>query len=245
MTEEEKAPETKPPANVSNKAILLKNEREFVVPGDEIVKSMEYVPGKNCFRDGEFLLSKKLGLVSINNRVISVIPLSGVYIPRTGDMVIGKIEDIQSNGWVIDITAPYQAFLPLSGVKEFIDTNRTSLSSVYGVGDYIYAKIANANGDHVYLSMQDGMCRKFKSGQIVSIATVKVPRLIGKQGSMINMIKNKTECRINVGQNGLVWLDGENEDMAKKAINTIERESHTDGLTDSVSALLNGKGGKK
>jgi exosome complex RNA-binding protein Rrp4 len=41
---------------------LLKKEREFVIPGDEIVKSMEFLPGRNCFRDGDSIYSKKLGL---------------------------------------------------------------------------------------------------------------------------------------------------------------------------------------
>ncbi|MFH1445238.1 MAG: exosome complex RNA-binding protein Rrp4 [Nanoarchaeota archaeon] len=223
------------------KTDTLKNDKEIVVPGEELVKSMDYVPGKNCFREGDSILSKKLGMVHINNRVISVIPLSGAYLPRTGDMVIGKVEDIQSNGWLIDVRAPYQAFLPLSGVKEFIDTNKTLLSSVFGPGDYIYTKINSASGDSIHLSMQDNMCRKFNNGQIIKIGSVKVPRLIGKQGSMINLIKNKTGCRINAGQNGFIWIEGENEDMAKKAIKMIDKESHISGLTDKISALLEGK----
>jgi len=234
---EEKKAEEKPAVS----AKLLKGEKDFVVPGDEIVKSMEYVPGRNCFREGELILSKRTGLVSVNNRVLSVIPLSGIYISRVGDMVIGKVEDIQSNGWLLDIQAPYQAFLPLSGVREFIDTSKTSLSSVFGVGDYIYAKVSTSNGDSLQLSMQDNMCRKFRSGQIIKISPVKVPRLIGKHGSMINLIKDSTGCRINAGQNGLIWIEGEKEDMAKRAIKMVESESHTEGLTDKISALLKGK----
>ena len=53
--------------------------------------------------------------------MISVIPLSGVYVPKGGDMVIGKVQDIQSSGWVIDINSISDAYLPLSGVREFID----------------------------------------------------------------------------------------------------------------------------
>ena len=105
---------------------LLKKERQVVIPGDEIVKSMDFLPGKNCFREGQSLYAKKLGLVSLSNRVISVIPLNSVYMPKVGDMVIGKVEEIQSNGWLINIDSPYSAYLPLSGVKEFIDTPITS-----------------------------------------------------------------------------------------------------------------------
>ena len=64
------AKEAKPQA-----AGLLKKEREFVVPGDKIVDSMEFLPGKNCFRDGNSIYSKKVGIVSAMGRVVSVIAL--------------------------------------------------------------------------------------------------------------------------------------------------------------------------
>ena len=214
-------------------------DRDFVVPGDEIVKSMDYLPGKNCFREGDSIFAKRLGVVSIENRVISVIPLSGVYIPRTGDMVIGEVEDIQSNGWIVNINSPSSVFLPLSGVREFIDTSKTDLSNVYNVRDIIYAKVSSVNSmESIHISMQDIRSRKFRGGRIVKIGPAKVPRLIGKQGSMINLIKTNTECKISVGQNGIVWLYGEKEDLAIKAINMIEEESYINGLTDKISELL-------
>ncbi len=221
-------------------AELLKREREFVIPGEPIVESMNYLPGKNCFREGNCIYSKIIGLVHISDRVISVIPLVGVYIPRVGDIVIGEIIDIQSSGWVVDIKSPYQAYLSLAeGVKDFIDILKTDLSKFYDIGDLIYAKIAFiTKSKSVYLSMKDVRAKKFKGGRIISINSTKVPRLIGKAGSMINLIKSKTNCKIVIGQNGLIWLQGEKEEKAIKAIKTIEKESQIDGLTDKIEKLL-------
>jgi len=214
-------------------------DRDFVVPGDEIIKSMDYLPGRNCFRENDSIFAKRLGLVSIENRVISVIPLSGVYIPRTGDMVIGEVKDIQSNGWIVDIDSSYRVFLPLSGVREFIDTTKTDLSRIYDVGDMIYAKVSLIkNAESIHISMQDTRSRKFRDGRIIMIGPAKVPRLIGKQGSMVNLVKTKTGCKISVGQNGRIWLEGEKEELAIKAIKTIEKESYINGLTDKISELL-------
>jgi len=219
-----------------------KKEREFVVPGDEIIKSMDYLPGKNCFREGNSIYAKRLGIVNVDGRVISVIPLSGVYMPRPGDMVIGEIEDVQSNGWVVSINAAHSAYLPLSGVREFIDTSKTDLSRVYAVGDVIYANIMSViSSNTIHLSMQDPRCRKFRSGRIVRMSPSKIPRLIGRQGSMIIMIKDLTGCRINVGQNGVICIEGEKEDLVIKAIDMIEQESQIEGLTDKISLLLGGK----
>ena len=67
-----------------------------------------------------------------------------------------------------------------------------------------------------------------------------MPRLIGKKGSMINMIKDKTGCKIVVGQNGLVWVKGkqEMEQIVKDTIKLIEKEAHTSGLTDRIKNRL-------
>jgi exosome complex component RRP4 len=126
-------------------------------------------------------------------------------------------------------------------VREFIDTSKTDLSRVYGLGEVIYAKIgAVISGNSIHLSMQDPRCRKFRSGRVVKMNPSKIPRLIGKQGSMIMMIKDLTGCRINVGQNGIICIEGEKEELVIKAIEVIEHESQSEGLTDKISALLGG-----
>jgi exosome complex component RRP4 len=222
-------------------AEFIKKERDFVVPGDEIIISMDYLPGRNCLREGNSIYAKRLGIVNVDGRVISVIPLTGVYFPRVGDMVIGEVEDVQSNGWVVNINSAHSAYLPLSGVREFIDTSKTDLSRVYGVGEVIYANIMSVvSSNSIHLSMQDPRCRKFRSGRIVKMNPSKIPRLIGRQGSMIMMIKDLTGCRINVGQNGIVCIEGEKEDLVIKAIEVIEHESQSEGLTDKISMLLGG-----
>ena len=133
------------------------------------------------------------------------------------------------------------AYLPLSGVREYIDTTKTDLSKFYTVGDVLYGKIEFANPHTIHVSMQDPRARKFRSGRIVAISPAKVPRLIGREGSMINTIKDKTGCRINVGQNGMVWFEGEREDKVVDAIRLIESEASLDGLTEKVAAMLEEK----
>jgi exosome complex component RRP4 len=221
---------------------LIKNEKDFVIPGEVVVESMDYIPGRNCFREGNAVKSKKIGLVSILNRVISVIPLNGTYVPKAGDMVVGEVIDIQSNGWIVDMGIAHSAYLPLSGIREFIDTTRTQLSSVYSIGDLIYSKISSINNpDSIHLSMDDIRCRKLRGGRVLEINAAKVPRLIGREGSMIRMIKEKTRANICVGQNGIVWMDGENQEVALEAIGEIESMPQQDGLTDKISLMLNSK----
>lgn len=225
---------------------FLKQDRDFVVPGDLIVQSIDYLPGKNAFREGDGIFAKKLGLVSVANRVISVIPLNSMYLPKVGDMVIAEVKEIQGNGWILEINSPYEAFLPLSGVRKYIDTNRTKLSSVYDIGERLFAKINVVNQlDTIHASMYDMDTRKLVGGRLITMNPAKIPRLIGRAGSMVSTIKRLTGTNIVIGHNGVVWIEGGDIERALEAVRLVEKEAYTTGLTDRVTEMLGGKVEKK
>ena len=222
------------------KSELLVKERQLVIPGEILAKGLDFLPSSGCYRVNNELKSKLLGLVKLKDRFIGIIPLAGVYIPKTGDGVIGLVEDMQTTIWIVDINSPYDAILPLGeAVGEYVDLNKTDISIYYDISDLIYAKVLNVSkSKQVQLTMNDYRARKLIGGRVLTITPSKVPRLIGKEGSMIELIKNKTKCQIIVGQNGVVWIKGEKEGLAAKAILTIESESHIVGLTDKITAML-------
>jgi len=84
---------------------------------------------------------------------------------------------------------------------------------------------------------------KIEDGIIIEIQPSKVPRIIGKNGSMVSLLRQHTGCWIFVGQNGRVWIRGESENISRlvEAIRKIEREAHTTGLTDRISKFLEGE----
>ena len=219
---------------------MLVKERQLVIPGEVLAVGLDYLPGSGCYRVGNDIKAKLMGLVKVKERLVSVIPLAGVYIPKPGDGIIGTIEDMQSTFWILDINSPYDALLSLSeAVDEYVDIYKTDISVYYDIGDVVYAKVLTVSkSKNVTLTMNDYRAKKLIGGRLLTITPSKVPRLIGKEGSMIELIKNKTKCQIIVGQNGVVWLRGGVESLAAKAILMIERESHIAGLTDRISELL-------
>ncbi|MFA6710793.1 MAG: KH domain-containing protein, partial [Candidatus Methanomethylophilaceae archaeon] len=92
----------------------------------------------------------------------------------------------------------------------------------------------------IQVTMNDSGLRRLEGGQIVEIPYAKVSRVIGKSGSMIQMIKNMTDCRIFVGQNGRIWIDGDDEraTVAVQAIEMIEANAQSSNLTEKVKAFL-------
>jgi exosome complex component RRP4 len=113
-----------------------------------------------------------------------------------------------------------------------------------GIGDAIACKIYSVKRKGVDVTIKGRGLGKLEDGLIIKINSNKVPRVIGKEGTMINLIKEKTGCNIIVGQNGVVWISGrdiEEELKAKEAILFITEKSFVDGLTEQVKSFLEKK----
>ena len=216
--------------------------RDVVIPGEKIEQVKGKKLGKGVYSEGESVYSQLTGIPRINETEISVIPLSGVYIPTLGDRAIGIIESVEISGWMVDVNSPYNSFLPVSeAVDEFFDMARTDISKFFDVNDIIFCKVSKVTKNKtVQVSLRDPMARKLHGGVIIKVTPSKIPRIIGKAGSMISLIKTKTQCDIFTGQNGVIWLRGENKAKAIEAILTIEKESHATGLTEKITSMLGG-----
>lgn len=220
---------------------LLIKERSIVVPGEIIAKGMDHLPGQGTFREEDNIIASQLGLLNIENRIVKVIAMGGRYIPRIGDNIIGIIVNVGLGNWMVDIGYAYEASLSVKdATSEYIERG-SDLSKYFDFGDMVMAKITGVSRTKfIDLTMKGPGLRKLKGGKIINVAPTKVPRIIGKQGSMISMIKDATKCNIFVGKNGRIWIDGElkNEILATKILKLIDREAHTSGLTDKVSGML-------
>ncbi len=220
-----------------------KPHRNLVIPGDFVGEGRG---SHGTYEHDGKLYSKCVGLAEEKNGVHFVIPLAGVYNPKRGDGVIGKIEEIVFSKWIVDINSPYEAVLSLSeAVDEFIDMTKVELTKYFDYNDLIFAEISSVTKTkNIQLSMKDRKCRKLKGGRLIKINPAKVPRVIGRGGSMVEMIKEITGTQVVVGQNGFVWVRGDNEDIAAEAVLLIEQKSHISGLTDYVKGMLMKKLGK-
>jgi exosome complex component RRP4 len=226
-------------------------ENEIVIPGQVVAQGMSYLPGYGINRLGNNLISSMLGLAKINNKVVKIIPLSGKYLPKKGDVIIGYVKDITFSGWMIDTNSAYTAMLSIKDASSDFIRRGADLTKYFVVGDYIVTKIYNVTSQNqVDLTMKGPGLRKLHGGRILRVSPTKVPRIIGKQGSMVSMIKKSTNCNIIVGQNGIVWVKGstpEDEILTVKTIQKIEEQSHVSGLTYKIRKFLkkHGKKGEK
>ena len=145
------------------------------------------------------------------------------------------------NGWLLNINSAYGAMLNSKDIPRFVRKGE-DLTQYYDVGDYLRVRIFNVTSQNVVdVTMKEPGLQKLSGGRIININPHKVPRVIGKQGSMVTLIKDKTQCNITVGQNGVVWVKGPNADEEARAVNAIkkiESEAHLEGLTERMTAFL-------
>ncbi|MFA5173649.1 MAG: exosome complex RNA-binding protein Rrp4 [Candidatus Pacearchaeota archaeon] len=216
-------------------------ERRLVTPGEVIVSGEDYLPGDFTRKEGNEIIANRYGLAEESRRIVRIIPISGVFDPRKGNSVIGRVEDITFSGWLINIDAPYSAFLPIMESPRFV--NKNNLHEFANIGDMINAKIFSVKRNSIDLTLKSRGLGVLEGGRIIKINPNKVPRVIGKEGSMINLIKDSTQTQITVGQNGIIWIKGEldGEKKAEDAIRLIEKESASSGLTDIIEKFLGRK----
>ncbi len=219
--------------------------RKIVMPGDLIAKNPR-AAGYGTYVEKGKVYAKFLGLLDKTDTSVRVIPLKGRYIPSSGDVVIGIVREVTANGWIVDIYSPYQAFLPVLEYPENAMRNK-KVNEVLDIGDAIIGKVLSIDPKmKVTLTMKDKVCKPVRVGRIVAINPARVPRVIGKKGSMIKMLKSELGIQIVVGQNGLIWINGDRRkvSIAEEAIYIIEEEAHTEGLTDRITEFIKKKKGE-
>lgn len=212
--------------------------RTVVLPGDRLSDD-ELRPGIGTFRGEDGIYSSRLGIRNVKANFMNVIPLAGRYNPRQDDSVIGTIVDMNPMIWIVEITAPYRAQLHINDVPWDVSFGETG--KFLRVGDTILARVDMVDETKkIILSMKGQGLRKLTGGKLVQVSASKVPRIIGKSGSMISMLKGRSGCYVFVGQNGLIWLDGNEKNMqiVSRAIGMIQSHSHKKGLTQTVETFL-------
>jgi len=224
----------------------MDNRRKYVIPGD-VITTGPFRPEQNVILEGNKIIATTIGVSEIYDDSVKVISLTGKYIPKINDLVIGKVISHTSLSWELDINSCYVGFLPAQDVfgRDF-SAHADELTSKLKAGDLVAARIANFDRTRDPLvTIADRDLGKIESGDLIMISPSKVPRLIGKRGTMIQTIETATDAVITIGQNGWVVVSCENPEgllKAKKAIQMVNEQAHVANLTDQVKEMLESKG---
>lgn len=222
--------------------MLFVENRELVVPG-KLLAEGDYLPGEGTFLEEGKVFSAVVGLAEIRERSISVISLQGRYIPRRGDKVIGIVTDAHPFGWTLDLNSPYTGNLMVSElVGRKVDVFKEDIGRFLRIGDAVLAEVREVDERwRVQLTASERGLGRIRGGRLVEISPAKIPRVIGRKGSMLKVLEETSGCRLEVGLNGRILIRGKDPrrvNSVVEAILLIEREAHLSGLTDRIKAKL-------
>ena len=221
---------------------MMDIKRRYVIPGDVIVTG-PLRPEQNVYQDGDRMISTCVGISEIFENSVKVIPLTGGYMPKANDLVIGKVIGTSPLSWEFDINSCFVGFLPAQDVfgRDYSPT-KDELKQRLDIGDLVATRIANFDRSRdPLLTVQDRDLGKIESGELVEISPSKVHRLIGKRGSMIQTIEMATKAIITIGQNGWIVISCEDSEgllKAVEAVKMIDALAHTPNLTERVKSML-------
>src|SRR3989338_3095355 len=209
--------------------------RTIVVPGEVVATGEDFLAGEGARREGNEVIASRYGLSEKVGRVVKIIPFSGAFIPRRNNVIVGIVSDIVHSGWIVDIDYAQNGFLPLMESPRFV--NKGEMDQFLAIGDVVAAKVWSVSPKGIDLAMKGKGLGKLEGGFIFRVNPSRVPRIIGREGSMINLIKDNTGCNITIGQNGWIWVKGNSLDSelkARKAIEFIADKVLVTGLTEKT-----------
>ncbi|XP_037083172.1 exosome complex component RRP4-like [Pollicipes pollicipes] len=191
--------------------IREENAREpdhLVTPGDTVTGDGGFMRGHGTYKDGEFLVASVAGLVKRINKLISVQPLKTRYNGEIGDVVIGRIIEVQQKRWKVDTCSRLHSLLLLSSVnlpggeqRRKTQEDELAMRSYLEEGDLISAEVQNVFSDGS-LSLHT---RSLKYGKLSQGVMVKVPP------SLVMRRKNHFHdlpcgATVILGNNGYIWI---------------------------------------
>jgi exosome complex component RRP4 len=173
------------------------------------------------------------GTVQKTNKLLSVRPLRARYTPEIGDLVVGRIVEVQSKLWRVDVGAPVLAKLPLSAInlpggilRRRTETDELQIRTFFSEGDLLVAEVQTLYQDgSASLHTRSLKYGKLRNGVFMSVSGVGggggVVRA-RRQVWTIDTVNGGGKVDVILGVNGYIWISKHVETAQDAAITRIE-----------------------
>ncbi|CAJ2502675.1 Uu.00g100690.m01.CDS01 [Anthostomella pinea] len=128
----------------------------IVTPGEVITEDPQWMRGHGTYttRQAPAIVSSVAGTLAKTNRLLSVRPLRARYTPEIGDLVVGRIVEVQAKRWRVDVGASLLAQLPLSAInlpggiqRRRTETDELQIRTFFSEGELLVAEVQQLYGD--------------------------------------------------------------------------------------------------
>ncbi|OBZ74223.1 Exosome complex component RRP4 [Grifola frondosa] len=90
---------------------------KLTYPGEPLTSSQAFMRGHGTYVDNDEVIASVAGTIERVNKLISVRAVRTRYNPEVGDLVVGRITEVQPRRWKVDANSRQDAVLMLSSVN--------------------------------------------------------------------------------------------------------------------------------
>lgn len=226
------------------------SSKHIVTPGELVTSDPQWMRGHGTFIPSSAaavgtteITSTVAGTVTKTNKLLSVRPLRARYTPEIGDLVVGRIVEVQSKRWRVDIAAPQLAALPLSSInlpggilRRRTAVDELNIRTFFTEGDLLVAEVQSIYSDGgASLHTRSLKYGKLRNGYFLSVTgtgggggVVRSRRQIWT----VSVANGGGEVDIILGVNGYIWIAKHVEPVVEGADVSITR------IEESVSESI-------
>ncbi|SHO79953.1 Similar to S.cerevisiae protein RRP4 (Exosome non-catalytic core component) [Malassezia sympodialis ATCC 42132] len=221
----------------------------LAMPGQGVATSLKYMRGHGCYLDASQaeIVSSLSGTIEKVNKLVSVRPVRTRYRPEVGDLVIGRITDVQSRRWKVDIGAKTDASLQLSSInlpggvqRKKLESDELQMRHFFQEGDLVVAEVQSLFQDgSVGLHTRSLRYGKLRNGALAVVPPVLVRRHKSHFLSLMQLPERGVD--LVLGLNGWIWVSKHVPfDMAKAEGEGADRDEamETDGVYSDVNEAI-------
>ncbi|KAI0521967.1 hypothetical protein F5B22DRAFT_594875 [Xylaria bambusicola] len=204
----------------------------IVTPGEIITEDPQWMRGHGTYTTTEppAIVSSVAGTLAKTNKLLSVRPLRARYTPEIGDLVVGRIVEVQSRRWRVDVGAALLAQLPLSAInlpggiqRRRTETDELQIRTFFSEGELLVAEVQQLYGDGgAVLHTRSLKYGKLRNGLFMAVSGT------GGGGGVVRARRQAFAMDINVG-GGAATDDAEKVDIILGVNGYIWISKHIEG----------------
>ncbi|PNS18084.1 Exosome complex component rrp4 [Sphaceloma murrayae] len=229
----------------------------LLTPGQTLTADPSFMRGHGTYlpspAPSAFSISSSLsGTLLRTNRLLSILPLSARYVPEIGDLIVGRIVEVQSRRFKVEICAPLLANLPLSSInlpggilRKRTAVDELNMRNFFEEGDLLVAEVQTLFGDgSAGLHTRSLRYGKLRNGGFVDVGG----RRKGTGGGVVRARRHvfelqtrRGEVRVVVGVNGFVHVGiggGEGEGGEGGKMYSCQNDEVGEGLRREIARVV-------
>ncbi|KAL7643963.1 UNVERIFIED_CONTAM: hypothetical protein RMT77_005975 [Armadillidium vulgare] len=181
---------------------------KLVTPGEIIDESTNYIRGHGTYMENGNLIASVAGYVTTVNKLITVTPLRQVYQGAVGDTIVGRVMQVQTSRWKVDVNSRLDAELRLANIqlpggeqrRKDLDDER-GMRGLLQEGDLVCVEVQKIGNDGLLkLTARTSKFGKLTQGTLVKVS----PSLIVQDKQRMQNLP--CGARVIFGANGYIYI---------------------------------------